>query len=367
MKTLVTIATYEQPDTAYFLKEKLEDEQIDCYFVLLGRVEDRTNIIKLQVDAGDVQKAIKVMMEIREEYGKPIEEIEPGRFVRKILVPTDFSRGSEDACYYALHLARQMEAEIKLLHVFSNPAGDHKMQTNATFETYIQQVTREQEERAKQDMIIFTGRIKRYMSEKNIKNVFVHSAVAMGNILPTLKDVCQTYHPDLIVLGTQGEEEGEKSVFTGVTRELVNGLGIPVFAIPGACVLKEPLKMNILYATDFNENDHTSLNRLLKIMEPFDKAITCIHIDTAHNPAKEERMDELNVFLVNEYGNEKIECKLIDYSDVYQGIRDYVESSIVNLLSFTIHKRGIFDILFMPNLFKKILQEASIPILIFPS
>jgi hypothetical protein len=102
-------------------------------------------------------------------------------------------------------------------------------------------------------------------------------------------------------------------------------------------------------------------------MEPFEASITCIHIDTAHNPANEERMDELNAFLAKEYGNKKIQCRLIDYSDVYQGISDYVESSIVNLLSFTIQKRGIFDILFMPNLFKKILQEASVPILIFPS
>ena len=74
MKTLVTIATYERSETASFLKEKLEEERIDCYFVLLGRVEDKTNFIKLQVDAEDVAASIRIMMHIRDEYGKDIEE-----------------------------------------------------------------------------------------------------------------------------------------------------------------------------------------------------------------------------------------------------------------------------------------------------
>jgi nucleotide-binding universal stress UspA family protein len=260
-----------------------------------------------------------------------------------------------------------MEAEIKLLHVFEHPAGDLKMQSNATFESFIVRVAREAEERAKEDMVIFTERIKRHMAENQVKGVFIHSAVAMGNIMYTMKSVCESYQPDLVVLGTQGKREGEGSMFSGVARELLKGLRIPLFAVPGACSRKQLGEMNILYATDFNENDHSSLDQLLKIMEPFDTKITCIHIDTAHNPTKEERMDELNAFLANEYGHLDIECRLIDYSNVYQGIKDYADSNAVNLLSFTIQKHGIFDMLFMPNLFKKILQEASIPILMFPS
>ena len=102
-------------------------------------------------------------------------------------------------------------------------------------------------------------------------------------------------------------------------------------------------------------------------MEPFDKRITCIHIDTAHNPAKKERMVELNAFLKEDYRLHEINCQLIEDEDVYHGIKDFADRNSINLLSFTIQKRGIFDKLFKPNLFKKILQEANLPILIFPS
>jgi nucleotide-binding universal stress UspA family protein len=367
MKTLVTVTTVRRLESACFLKEKLEEEAIDCYFVHLGKVADKTDFIKVQVDAEDVETAIRVMMDLREEYGKELEEIRSERFVRKIIVPTDFSRGSENACFYAVHLAEKLQAEIKLLHVYRNPVSDLKLQSNETFENYIFDLAKEEERKAKQRMIEFSGRIRNYMKEHDIDEVFVHSVIAMGSVVRTLKDICRSYKPDLIVLGTQGREDEKTSVFGSVARELVNDLEIPVFAIPGPRRPQDFEMMKILYATDFNENDHSSLNRLLVITESFKKQITCVHIDTAHNPANEERMDELNEFLKHEYGQQEIRCRLIDYVDVSEGIRDFAESTGANLLSFTIHKRGIFEMLFMPNRFKRILQEASLPMLIFPS
>lgn len=367
MKTLVTITTVRRLESACFLKERLEGENIDCYFVHLGKVSDKTDFIKVQVDAEEVETAIGVLMDLRDEYGKKIDEIRSERFVRKIIVPTDFSRGSENACFYAIHLAVKLQAEIKLLHVYRNPVSDLKMQSNETFDNYLFDLSKEEERKAKQRMIEFSGRIRNYMKENDIDDVFVHSALAMGNMVRTLKEMCRNYKPDLIVLGTQGNDQGTTGVFANVAKELVNDLEIPVFAIPGPRRPQDFEKMKILYATDFNENDHTSLNRLLVILESFEKQITCVHIDTAHNPAKEERMDELNEFLGREYGKQDIKCRLIDYVDVSEGIRDFAEATGANLLSFTIHKRGIFEMLFMPNLFKRILQEASLPILIFPS
>lgn len=367
MKTLVTIATYKRSRTAYFLKQQLEAENIDCFFVLAGTIDGKMEEVKVQVKELDVERAIRVMLHIKDEYGKEIEEIEHTRHIRKIIVPTDFSKGSEDASYYAVHLAQKLNAEIKLLHVYANPIEDVNLKSSASFEHYTFHVLKDEEKRAKSDMVDFSNKIKEYMDAQKITNVKVHSSIVMGNIIRRMKALCKIYQPDLIVLGTAGKRDKSQSVFTGVANELVMGLGIPVYAIPGARPAYDFEQVNILYATDFNDKDNTSLNRLLQIMEPFEKQITCVHIDTAHNPAKEDRIDELNDFLRKEYGQHKIQCRLIEYADVYHGIKDFADSNNMNLLSFTIHKRGIFEKLFMPNLFKKILQEANLPILIFPS
>jgi nucleotide-binding universal stress UspA family protein len=307
------------------------------------------------------------MLRIKDEYGMDIEKIEPASIPRRILVPTDFSKGSEYACHYALYLAEKIHAEIKLLHVYPDPISDLRIKESATYLDYLNNAIRENEKKAKTGILDFTYRMKAYMDLQRMGKIRIHSSLAMGNIIDNIKGISKKYKPDFIVLGTIGKRENSKSVFTGLAKSILSGLEVPVYAIPGPCSPEDFKHFNILYATDFNEEAHHSLERLLKIMDPFDKEVTCIHIDTEHNPAKTERMEELNSQLGEEYGEHHIRCRLIEDEDVYHGIKEFAARNQINLLSFTVHKRGIFEKLFKPNLFKKILQESNLPILLFPS
>ena len=367
MPTLVTLATYEQSKTACFLKEKFENENIDCFFAIVSTNEGEWEEVRVQVKEYDVERAIKVMMRIREEHGMNIEEIEPADLQRKIIVPTDFSKGSEYACHYAIHLAQKMDAEIKLLHVYPDPVSDMRIKESATYMDYLNSTIRETEKRARSGIVDFTYKMKAYMDSQNISDVRIHSTLGMGHIIDHIKGVSNKYNPDVIVLGTTGQREDSRSVFTGLANSVISGLNVPVYAIPGACSPEDFDQVRILYASDFNERDHNSLERLLRIVKPFNKQVTCIHIDTEHNPAKLERMEELNTQLKLEYAEHHIQCQLIEDDDMYHGIKDYASRNQINLLSFTAHKRRIFEKLFKPNFFKKILQESNLPILLFPS
>ncbi|MFO7671982.1 MAG: universal stress protein [Bacteroidales bacterium] len=367
MPTLIKIATYEQSKTAYFLKEKLDNENIDCFFSIAGNSDGEWDEVNVQVKEEDVQRALQIMIQIKEEYGMDIEKIEHANLFRRIIVPTDFSKGSEYACHYAIHLARKIKAEIKLLHVYEDPVVDLSIKESATYLDYMKIALIESEKKAKSGIVDFTFKMKAYMASEGIKDVKIHASIVMGNILGNIKGISKKYKPDVIVLGTPGIHENPRSVFAGLANSMVSGLKIPVYVIPGPCALEDFDQVNILYATDFNEKDNHSLEQLLKIMEPFRKQVTCIHIDTAHNPAKKERMDELNSLLKKEYDPHDIQCRLIEDEDVFTGIKDFADKNHINLLSFTVHKRGIFEKLFKPNLFRKIIQELSLPIMLFPS
>lgn len=367
MKTLVTIATYEKASTAYFLKENLENKDIDCFFAFTSISLQDSDEVQIQVKGEDVERAVRIMLEIKDKYGQDIESLESVRHVRKIMVPTDFSRRSEEACYYAVHLAQKLQAEIKIVHVYEKPIGDVHVKETATFENFTMNLLLETEKKAKAEMVALFQRVKDYMDQHEIKGVKIHSSTMMGHIVRSLKGICGKYNPDLIVLGTVGKREASDSVLAGVATSIIKGLGIPVYAIPGPFKAKDIEMLNILYATDFNEKDHTSLNQLLSLMEPFEKHITCIHIDTANNPVHYEIMDELNEVLKQQYSQHQLACHLIIDEDVYHGIKDFADRSDINLLSFTTRKHGIFKKLFRTSLFKKILQEANLPILIFPS
>ena len=367
MPTLITIATYEQSKTACFLKEKLENNGLDCFFSIINTDEGDWERVRVQVQEEDVERAIKVMMRIKDEYGMDIEKIEPAGFARRIIVPTDFSKGSEYACYYAIQLAQKINAEIKLLHVYQDPAAGLRIKESASFMEYLKDAQMQTEEQAKTDMIDFTSKMKAFQVAEGGKPARIHSTLVMGNIINSVRGITKEYNPDFIVLGTRGRREDSRSVLGGLANNIINSLEVPVYAIPGPCSPEDFDKIRILYATDFNEKDHRSLEQLLKLMEPFDKQITCVHIDTAHNPAQTERMDELNLQLKSDFSQHDIQCRLIEDDDVFYGLKDYAARNDVNLLSFTVHKRGIFEKLFKPNLFKRILQESNLPILLFPS
>ena len=367
MASLVTIATYEQSITAYILKAKLEDAQIDCYFATISRSEEEWEEVRVQVSEYDVEKAIQVMLRIQAEYGTDIENIKAAKAKRKIIVPTDFSLGSEHACRYAIHLAHKIDAEIKLLYVYDDPVIDLSIKESATYLSYLQSALKETEKRASASLLEFNRQMKSYMKSQKISNVRIHSSMGKGSIVGKIKAVSKVYNPDLIVLGTIGKREDSKSVFAGLAKLLISGMDIPIYAIPGPFSPDDFEKVNVLYATDFNERDHNSLEQLLKILDPFEKKIACIHIDTTQNRAKVERMDELNLQLQTDYPEHDIKCWLFDDTNVFKGIKDYAEEKQINLLSFTVQKKGIFEKLFKPNLFKKILQESNVPILIFPS
>lgn len=367
MSTLVTIAKYEQPKTAYFLKEELESEKIDCFFDISSNDQGEWDIIRVQVDKEDVEKAIRHILHIKEKYGMDIEKIQISPRPRKILVPTDFSKGSEYACQYALRLAQKINAEIKLLHVYEYPITEMGIKESATYLNYMHLALKETEEKAKQGVVDFTHKMKAFMSSEKLEGVKIHSATAMGNIVGSIRGISKAYKPDLIVLGTIGESDNSKIILAGMANAIINGLDIPLYAIPGPSFAEDFEKLNILYATDFNEKDNKYLDHLLEIVEPLQKQITCVHIDTAHNPAKKERMFELNLELKKEYPEHDLQCRLIDDEDIYHGLKVFVVNNKVNLLSFTVHKRGLFEKLFKPNLFKKILQESNLPILLFPA
>ena len=367
MPALVTLATYGQSKTACFLKEKFEKENIDCFFAIISTNDGEWEEVRVQVKEYDVERAVKVMLHIREEHGMAIEDIEPASLQGRIIVPTDFSKGSEYACHYAIHLAQIMNAEIKLLHVYPDPVSDLRIKESATYMDYLNSTIKETEKRAKSGIVDFTYKMKAYMSSLNISDVRIHSTLGMGNIIDHIKGVSNKYEPDLIVLGTTGWRKDSRSVFAGLANSIISGLNVPVYAIPGACSPEDFEQVRILYATDFNERDHNSLERLLKIVEPFNKQVTCIHIDTEHNPAKIERMDELNTQLKLDYAEHDIQCQLIEDEDMYHGIKDFAIRNQINLISFTVHKRGIFEKLFKPNFFKKIMQESNLPLLLFPS
>ncbi len=93
------------------------------------------------------------------------------KIIERILVPIDFSDYSLNACFFALHLADRMDAEIKLFHAFFNPMVDAMTFPDTfTYQSNMAEIFQELEKNAGKEMKRFSKTLTRYAGLKNLKS-----------------------------------------------------------------------------------------------------------------------------------------------------------------------------------------------------
>jgi hypothetical protein len=137
-------------------------------------------------------------------------------------------------------------------------------------------------------------------------------------------------------------------------------------AVPDSAILNEKNTMKVMYATDFYEEDHSSLNKLIDILDPFEKKIYCVHIDVDDDPSQEQKVEELNTMLEKKYSDQNIRCELFESKSIAQGFNDFVAINNIDVISFSKMKRSAFYKMFHPGHLSKLVSIEKVPVLIIP-
>lgn len=76
-------------------------------------------------------------------------------------------------------------------------------------------------------------------------------------------NISETYAPDLIIMGTRGK--GGKDILTGkVSSKVVQNAVCRILTVPREAQYNG--FQNILYTTDFNDEDDSDLQRLIELL-----------------------------------------------------------------------------------------------------
>jgi nucleotide-binding universal stress UspA family protein len=370
MENYVIIATCEDPKEAYYIKFKLGLDGIESFLISTDSEKDEKPTsktpLKVQVNAQDVENAIKVLIQVHNETNKtPFN----GKMdsVKRILVPIDFSKNSMTACHFAFALAKSLGAEIKLLHVFNDPFIDSGyVTTRISFEKYERNVLYEIEDMARKNMVAFVQLLQAELQKFKLADVKFHYSLLKGKPEYQIIAISEIFKPYMIVLGAQGAGKMPNDIIGSVTTKVIEHTTVPVLAIPENWKYKSLSKINILYATDFHDSDFTAFNNLLEILKPFQVNFECIHIESSEtHPWKEMQMFKLESYISQHYPNIPIKCHLINHKNLLKGIEEFVEKQGIDMISFTSPKRSIFYKLVFPNNLKKMVYQSKIPLLIF--
>ncbi len=287
--------------------------------------------------------------------------------MKKILVPVDFSSHTDTVCKYAYEIAAKTGGEIRLFHAYF----DFMISTNTTFpytietnEVFNQEMMVNIREEARADMLKLHTRLNADLKLDGVHNVKIVYTLTGGLPEEEIINISETYDPDLIIMGTHGK--GEKDVLTGkVSSKVVQNATCRILTVPRDA--KYSGFENILYATDFNDEDRFDLERLIELLSSYNPVIHCVHVDKENESEKvNEKLVGLKSYFDSNYGETIINFEILCGDNFLECINKYVDEYKIDLVAVVHRRKGFLKRLFIKDHTRELLFHSGVPLYIFP-
>ena len=268
--------------------------------------------------------------------------------MKKILVPTDFSKVSRNAEEYAALLANVFGAEVQLLHVYKDilpvTVGPEPWAVTASG-------ARVENEKAINKEVTFL---------KQLYHVDVTSELETGPRGGSINANAEQIDADLIVMGMRAGEKNRRLGNTVLTT--IRKGKRPVLVIPEE--VKFTTIRNIALAVDFREMVESSFfEALFEIYQKFGSSMHVLHVEQPGAELKAAEVAEklqLGVALSRfTYQFDKLESY-----DVEQGIQSFIEKHPTDLLVLIAHHHSIYERMFETIHTKSLTFKMNLPMLI---
>jgi nucleotide-binding universal stress UspA family protein len=354
---------------ALLLQIILQDSGIDCFLVPKDSVLPR-GYVDVRVQENDLPNALKIIKLSSRDTGSAKEQaIHKIQVIRRIMVPVDFSDISFNACRFAVSLAAKYKAEVKLVHVFYNPAIDvSPYADHYSYQIKLVESLREIEKSARENMLKLEHKLRIWSIKENLSTIHISAKLINGFSTDELLEYSKKYKPAIIIMGTRGLTLDNYKAFGRVVSKVIEDSDIPVLALPSGSIKTIGEIKSLMYATDFDPSDYAALNRLIQMMAPFEIKIHCVHICLVEKkPWDAVKLDELKTHLLHEYKGMAINFNNIVSDNLVNGLETYIRVNHIDALAVTTHKRNLLEKMFIPSLSRKIFSETGKPLLVFHS
>jgi nucleotide-binding universal stress UspA family protein len=284
--------------------------------------------------------------------------------MKKILVPVDFSDHTRVSCAYAAEFARATGAEIILFHSFFEQVYFSDGGFATGFESGIMltdEIIHDFYEQKKEQLNKLADKIKAPEEAGADSVIKVTAMIETGDPQAQILSAIDNIAPDLVIMGSSGL--GKKGFLLGsVAKRIMNHTETPVMAIPDINVVKE--FKNILYVTDFEQEDLAALQKISQLFKKFGSTCHCLHLDVNDKDRGAEiQMVELSRNKFFEDIMEKYRFNVLPCHNAQECLKEYIDKNEIDLIAFIPHKKNFLSIFSRQDLTKEDLFETGLPIL----
>lgn len=280
--------------------------------------------------------------------------------MKRILVPTDFSKAAQIATEVAADIAKKANSQLILLHVIEEATGSSfniEGQISSPDETWENKIfTLKLIEKGK-------AQLAKMAEDAKLAGIKVKQELRVGNPFHGMRTIITDHKVDLVVMGTAGHSKLEDMIIGSNTEKVVRHANCPVLTVhkkPSVTDFK-----SIVYATSMGDDEAVFSRVVRSTQQLYDATVHLVRINTPGNfqrdaIVKKQMQDfakklQLKNFTVNVYN---------DLSEE-EGIIYFADSINADLIAMATHGRTGFAHVLAGSIAEDVVSHAKRPVLTF--
>lgn len=287
--------------------------------------------------------------------------------MRTLLVPTDFSSHSTQAAFFALSLARDLDAEVHLLHINRMPVPPLAMPAYGVTTPILsmEPAIREMRHEANSCMKELLPDLDKEAAKVGYKGP-IRQTILEGEPVEEICKWIDQFQPIAMVLGVTTRSSLYRLFIGSVAGRLLQEVEIPVFAIPSGAQYRSFDKA--VFASDFDPDDQPSLVKMNQLLRESVKDWHVVHVtDDLEEQYLYDRQGEVAEKMKARFASAgiqaRIHAEILTEGTMLEAVEGYAREHEASLVAFVMHKRNAFARLIDPSVSSEALFHLHLPML----
>lgn len=280
------------------------------------------------------------------------------------LLLLDSYKDMERLISFAFSFSNHFKRKLKIIYVFDFVWMSQPYITGATGPVDPGLVIAENQ--ARKEFDVAEAEIRRIAGEyvkNNSLNIPFEISISETNRIDLVKENMKE-NPDLMLLLSNYQSYAEASGGLIGYPKIIEHVECPVFIIPKD--LNSYEFKDVVYATDFNPEDITSLKHLSNFLKQSENYhITVFHNEKEYNFNEKLKWAGFKQIVQDEIEHENMDFSLKTKNKFLKGVEEYTEEHNPDLLVVMKEKKGFFEQVFTSNEIKNVLTHFNKPVLVY--
>jgi nucleotide-binding universal stress UspA family protein len=278
--------------------------------------------------------------------------------MKKILIPTDFSKASLMAVDVGYDIAKRAGASITILHVIEEAGTDSYTVVGQGHPSNVEET-------------IFTielirksrKQLEKLVNDPKYQDVRIDGELRIGNAFHGMRTIITEHKVDLVIMGTRGHTKLEEMVIGSNTERVVRHMRCPVLTVHN-----KPAKLdfkNIVYATAMSKDEEVFSRIVKRTQQIYNSTVHLVRINTPGDFQRDKVVKDYMEKFAKKLGLKNYTVNVYNDLTTEEGIIYFADSIDADLVCMATHGRTGFAHVMAGSVAEDVVGQSKRPVLTF--